>query len=311
MGVHNLNKFISEKCKKIIKSIKMDCLSNKTIVVDISIYLYKFDSMESGSLFENIYLMLSVFKYYNIQPIFIFDGKSGTIKSKTLEKRKKIKHNNINKLDNLSYIYENIDKKSDEGIKISKDLNKLKKKIVWMTKDKINKVKRLIQYFEYSYFESPEESDGYCVQMVNNGKAWGCLSDDTDMFVYGCKRVLRNFNMINHSIELYDMNLILNELNINQDNFLKVCILSGTDYTDKIFNINKSFELFNEYIRSNSDEDFYIWLLKNDVCIDSAVKNGYEHYKSINCFTLIGNNTKLNNDVDINTLIYEEGFIFI
>jgi hypothetical protein len=48
-------------------------LANKTIVIDISIYMYKYQT--DGTLIENIYLMLSLFKHYRIIPIFIFDGK--------------------------------------------------------------------------------------------------------------------------------------------------------------------------------------------------------------------------------------------
>ena len=76
MGIKNLNRFLREQSKQSKESIKFISvaeLSGKKIAVDISIYMYKYAS--EGSLLENIYLMLSVFRYYNICPIFVFDGK--------------------------------------------------------------------------------------------------------------------------------------------------------------------------------------------------------------------------------------------
>ena len=40
---------------------------------------------------ENMYLMLSIFKYYNITPIFIFDGKPPNEKKSLLQKRREDK----------------------------------------------------------------------------------------------------------------------------------------------------------------------------------------------------------------------------
>ena len=75
MGIRYLNKYFREECKNsdAIKIISMTQLSGKKIAVDISIYLYKFVSEDS--LIENIYLMLAIFRHYNIIPLFVFDGK--------------------------------------------------------------------------------------------------------------------------------------------------------------------------------------------------------------------------------------------
>lgn len=73
MGIKNLNKVLRDKCKNSIKMISISELSGKKIVVDISIYLYKY--IAENTLIENMYLMLSIFNYYKITPLFIFDGK--------------------------------------------------------------------------------------------------------------------------------------------------------------------------------------------------------------------------------------------
>jgi 5'-3' exonuclease len=92
MGIRNLNKYFKEECKNsdAIKLTHMSQLSSKKIAVDISIYLYKFAS--EGALIENIYLMLSILRHYNIIPIFVFDGKPPAEKKELLVKRKKDKN---------------------------------------------------------------------------------------------------------------------------------------------------------------------------------------------------------------------------
>ena len=94
-----------------------------------------------------------------------------------------------------------------------------------------------------SYIESSGEADVICAEMVINGQAWACLSDDMDLFVYGCNRVLRCISLINHTVIFYNFDEILKNLKIDFDNFKKILVLSGTDYNcesnNNIFSIFK------------------------------------------------------------------------
>ena len=89
MGIRNLNSFLRDNASSAIKFINIAEMSGKKIAVDISIYMYKFAS--DDSLIENMYLMLSVFRHYNIIPIFVFDGKPPSEKRELLIKRREDK----------------------------------------------------------------------------------------------------------------------------------------------------------------------------------------------------------------------------
>ena len=91
MGIRMLNKFLQSKCKNSISSISLSSLAGKKIVVDISIYMYKY--LGEDALLENLYLMISIFRENNITPIFIFDGKPPIEKNDTIATRKKTKKN--------------------------------------------------------------------------------------------------------------------------------------------------------------------------------------------------------------------------
>ena len=87
MGIKYLNKYLQSNCSNSIKQISLHDLRNKRIVIDTSIYLYRF--LGEKALLENFYLMISIFREHNIIPLFVFDGKPPKEKYDLLEKRKK------------------------------------------------------------------------------------------------------------------------------------------------------------------------------------------------------------------------------
>ena len=80
--------------------------------------------------------------------------------------------------------------------------------------------------------------------LVIKKKAWACLSEDMDMFVYGCPRVLRYLSLMNRTVVLYNTQGILEILDISQKELREVCVLSGTDYNSNTLNLYKIFAYF-------------------------------------------------------------------
>ena len=89
MGIRYLNRFLKDNASASINLYNLAKLSGKKIAVDISIYIYRFAG--DNTLIENIYLMLSIFRHYNIIPIFVFDGRAPVEKLELLQKRKEDK----------------------------------------------------------------------------------------------------------------------------------------------------------------------------------------------------------------------------
>jgi 5'-3' exonuclease len=211
--------------------------------------------------------MISIFRHYNITPIFIFDGVAPTEKKELIESRlqkKRVAENEYYKLKEMSReCFDNTSEKNE----IEEQMNSLKKKFVYMNKIKINKIKQLFDYCGMTYFDAPGEADQLCAWLVINKLAWACLSDDTDMFVYGCNRVLRYFSLINHNAVLYDYENILKELNVEHDVFKEICVLSGTDYGEGVsagtLNIIKIMQLYKNYLSCKVDITFCDWITAN------------------------------------------------
>ena len=273
MGIRNLNKYLLQNCHNSIKDIHLSELKNKKISVDISIYLYHFE--RNGNLIDKMYEMIHIFKFYNIIPVFIFDGKPPDEKKYILQERKKQKEKNKEKIQELTDILNNtLNQNTEEKNNILLNIDKLKRQTIFITREKIEQVKNIIRMSGATYYDAPQEADELCSILNIREQVWGCMSEDMDMFIYGCPRIIRYFNANKQIVKLYNIKNILFELNVSFNDFKQICILSGTDYNtyNNKYNLVKSINLFNEYqqyisIHTNekiySPLNFIEWVIKN------------------------------------------------
>jgi 5'-3' exonuclease len=90
MGIKNLNHFLTNYCNNdAVGKAHLGDFTGKTIVVDASIYLYRF--VGENKLIEHLYLMVSIFLHYDIVPIFVFDGVPPPEKKQVLLERRESK----------------------------------------------------------------------------------------------------------------------------------------------------------------------------------------------------------------------------
>ena len=280
MGIRYLNRFLKDNASPSIKLCRLSELSGKKIAIDISIYMYRFAAEDT--LIENMYLMLSVFRYYNIIPIFVFDGKPPPEKRELLQKRKEDKQEAEEEYSKLKHILElNKDMDDTDKQELIYNMDMLKKKFVTISKYDIENIKNLIRSYGATYYDAPGEADELCAMLTMKDKVWACLTEDMDMFVYGCPRVIRYLSLLNHTAVIYDVKGILNNLGVTQSNLRDICVLSGTDYNiecDDSNTLTKTLKYFKKYHKSKSELQFYEWLNNNH---DNMIKD-YELLIKIN-----------------------------
>jgi hypothetical protein len=321
MGIKHLNRFLRENCKKTsIYKAHLGEFKNKTLVIDASIYLYKFVS-ENG-LIENMYLFISILKSYNIHPIFVFDGKPPAEKKELLQRRRLEKREAEDKYNQLQQSMSGLT--PQEKQEAEAELEKLKKQFVRITDIDIQRTKELLDAYGIIYLESPGEADQLCAYLLKSGRAWGCMSDDMDMFLYGCPYVLRSLSLLNHTVVFYDTKSIFEDLELTEQEFREIMVLSGTDYnihsktslTDTI----KWYYQYNVYRMSATKSPplkFYVWLMKHTQYITNFVellrtyqmfhvlpKKEFEIYDVMDLFSKPVNRQKLEQILQV------EGFVF-
>jgi flap endonuclease-1 len=260
MGIRSLNKYLCGNCSiSSIKKISIEDMSNKTIVIDTSIYIYKYlkqNDYENG--LENSFIkLIESFIKYNIHPIFVFDGKSPSKKSNLRKERSQIKKN-------AELEYDKLKSQGESNMK----LKELQNKFIRVKQEDIIMLKALMKRYNIDAIQAEWEADAICANYVKSGVAWACLSDDMDMLVYGCCRVIREFSLADLCGQIYILPSILKDLRMSMRTFRDIMVVSGTDYnrTDKsIVTLNKTLVLYNRYLCSNPRNNitFYNWLLDN------------------------------------------------
>jgi len=262
--------------------------------------------------------MITVFRHYKITPIFVFDGKPPKEKEELIQKRKIQKKQAEEKYQLLK---QNADSSDEIQPEIAAEMEKLRRQFIRIHPNDIKEVKTLMDLYGVEYVDAEGEADKICVKMVMDKTAWACVSDDMDMFVYGCKRVIRNMNLLQHTAIYYNLDNILRDLQLPLQDFREIMILSGTDYNlHQKITLHKSLKYYQDYKQSingfsdclitnddrrfvdftysrgleksthdegQSPELFYEWLSKNHMSNAEAL------YQIYNMFIM-----ESNNDVD-------------
>ena len=212
------------------------------------------------------------------------------------------------------------DKKKD----IMETINSLKKKFIRVRYNDIANVHNLLDAFGVYYIQALGEADELCAKLVIKKYAYACLSEDMDLFLYGCPRVMRYLSLVNETVILYHLDKILIDLKLTFEEFKQICILSGTDYNYNnyskninLYNVLNYFEEYKDYLKNNNDKlDFYDWLDENYKVID----NIYEIYNTHLMFETNEiklpkikniNLIKQSNDIKIKEIMKPHGFIFL
>jgi flap endonuclease-1 len=266
MGIKNLNRFIANNAPSAIKKIHLSSLEGKSICIDASIYMYRFQS--DNRLLEHFYILVSIFRQYNICPIFVFDGKAPDEKKELLKERREKKQRA--EADFQAYA-EQLQQTEDaaERAELENEMLKLKKQFIKIRDSDIKAVQQLLTLYGAPWVCAVGEADALCAQLMYKRRVYACMSEDMDMFVYGCGRVIRHISLLKHTVLLYDLHDILTQLNMNLMEFKDILVISGTDYNkDDSTNLYDSMKWFQKYKKMTLTSmdgvpSFYEWLLQN------------------------------------------------
>lgn len=310
MGIKGLNHFLKSTCFRNIREISLEELRYKTVVIDTSIYMYRFKC--DDILIEGMYQIITQFKYYNITPVFIFDGKPPAIKNNTLKQRYYSKRESENRYHAAK---EELKKciNDNDTYRLKNEVSVLRKKIVKISKDDTESVKKLLALTGTSYYQCDGESDAICAYMVKNNKAYACLSEDTDLFVYGTHRVLRYLSLLKSTVVIYDVDGMLTTLGLTFKEFQDICVLSGSDYNkNDSFDFKTSISTFIKYIESREQISYSEWIIKQKyIQNDDGFKQAIELFDTNRVKMTSNNFTKSEGNLDeLKRFLEIYGFIF-
>ena len=255
MGIKTFSKVFEKSAKE----IKIKDLKNKTIAVDASIIMFKSclgmnnihaltDSDGNPTAHINILIAkLLNFKKAQVNPLFVFDfhEKNYINVDKTLEhaKRNKIKENakkNLTKLnkkrDELFSSDEDEDEDEEEEKKIKKEIHSQEKIAFSLNETIVSDTIFILNSFNIPWCISYKgvEAEALCAKLNQEGVCDLVWSTDTDTMAYSANEIIRDLKIKTKKVLIsYKLNDILHDNNINMDEFLKICVILGTDHNIK------------------------------------------------------------------------------
>lgn len=264
MGIKNLKKILQDYCENYVTRKDLKEYKGKILAVDCSIFIYK-SLYSSDDILDGMTRNILRLIRNGIIPYFVFDGKPPDAKNDLLQDRKDRKNNLIKKKE---YIETIINNRKNDDINIEKipindeqnyenmliedleiELKKVNKNIININSSHFDLLYQLLEYFGIPYIIADGEAESLCAKLYKNKKVHGCISEDSDVLVNGGKIFLRGFNPEKNYLDEYNLDIILNNLELNYEQFIDMCILCGCDYCAKINGIGPitAFKLIKSY----------------------------------------------------------------
>lgn len=286
MGVKGLFKLLSEKAPSSIKEKTLPEYFGLKIAVDTSMHIYQFlvccilarllaqthfrfqigvrtgpegqsltnAAGEVTSHLQGLWNRTARMLEAGIKPIFVFDGKPPQLKKNQLDKR----------FSRRADAAEDLQAAQDE--ENVEEVQRQQKRLVKVTKEHNEECKKLLRLMGVPVIDAPGEAEAQCCEFVRAGKAYAVATEDMDALTFGAPKVARHFfssgsaarggdddkkanAMKKHNIIEIDLASALDELAMNREEFIDLCILLGCDYADSIKGVGpaKAFQLITQH----------------------------------------------------------------
>ncbi|KAF9978692.1 DNA repair protein rad2 [Actinomortierella ambigua] len=103
-----------------------------------------------------------------------------------------------------------------------------------LTEQMVAETQALLRLFGIPYIVAPMEAEAQCADLQLRGVVEGIVTEDSDVFLFGGKRIFKNMFREERYVECYLMNDIERELGITRDRLIQLAHLLGSDYTNGI-----------------------------------------------------------------------------
>ena len=222
----------------------LESFASKVIAVDAYNTIYQFLSIIRGpdgmllsdsqgrvtSHLSGLFYRSINFLSLGIKPVFVFDGKSPSLKAAEIERRKQIK-----KEATIKY-----EKALAEGN--MEDVRKYAQQTTSMQDGMVEDAKHLLELFGIPSIQAPAEGEATAAHLTKTGLAYASASQDYDSILFGAKKLVRNFTnsgrrklpnrntYIEIEPEIIDTSRVLSDLGVTAEQLVDIGILIGTDF---------------------------------------------------------------------------------
>lgn len=239
MGIKQLMSLINEKAATAVRKVPLETYIGRIIACDASMAMYQFIIATQFSSSQGLAMLTDdqgtptahllglfnrtiLFLEHGVKPVWVFDGKPPVMKSGELERRKQAKE------------------EAKEGLEAAKEEGnmeaaaKFAQRTVHISREMTEDAKLMLRLMGVPVIEAPGEAEAQCSSFVTLGSAYGVASEDLDSLTFGAKYLLRGFNSKKEPITEVCLEEVLRAFEMPMQEFVDLCILCGSDYTDAI-----------------------------------------------------------------------------
>ncbi|GLD96477.1 hypothetical protein PINS_up021138 [Pythium insidiosum] len=166
-----------------------------------------------------------------------------------------------------------VDAIEQEQVDLKKLRNRQKRDMEGVNDEMVSDVMELLRLFGVPYLVCPMEAEAQCAALEQLGLVDGIITDDSDIFPFGGRKVYKNIFHNQKFVEAFFANDIEKELGFTQDEMISLALLLGSDYTDGIRGIGivNATEVVAAYPGVDGLREFKEWVLSYDVS-DEALR---------------------------------------
>jgi len=229
--------------------LSLDDLRGKSFAVDANNYLYQFLSlirMPDGTPLQdsrgNITSHLAGLMFrstrlihdYDMQLIFVFDGKPPQLKQREIMKRREMRQK-------ATAEWQDALKKGDYAKAFSKAVMTSR-----LTQPLVEDAKTLLALLGIPFVQAPSEAEAQSAYMAMKGDVWAASSKDYDSLLFGAPQLVRYLTISGREFlpskgisrllkpELIELSKFLRSYGITREQLVDMAMLIGTDFNEGV-----------------------------------------------------------------------------
>lgn len=281
MGIKNLNKLLRSKCPDVFEQIHISEYAFQKVAIDVSLFMCKFKAISGDKWIISFINLVSCLRRNEIHCVFVYDNGSPDEKRAEKEERMKNREKTEEKIYNLEYALEEYHKTGEihqslkelhdkimkdnktDNIKslLRKDANrfdikqvenkieKMRNYMFTITPSDFELTRELFRILKIPYYIAPLEAETMCADLCKRGLVDAVLTEDTDVLAYGCPVFLTKIDTTNDNCVRIRYDRLLEQLELDENQFLDLCIMCGCDYNTNIPKVGceTSYKYIKEY----------------------------------------------------------------
>jgi flap endonuclease-1 len=236
MGIRGLTGWIRWAAPAAIKAPKWASFAKKRVGIDILGFLYKAKANKTHPITYIAHLIAKC-REYNIIPVPVFDGKPPDEKRETIRLRNEARLKNDDKRKQLTTDIENAEMTEAQRDTLTKEIGALTASSIYVTTDERDEVKRLLYAAGVIFLNANGEADNVLAYLMRRGELDAVMSNDMDLLARGVHTLLVPERMSVPGDTTgwisYELTDILYHAGLTYLQFLEMCVLMGSDYTNK------------------------------------------------------------------------------